>query len=69
VTQYLFKLCPPRTNSAPSDQSATNRKTDIQTPHYRTYSWHAQLVSSKLCTMIEDIVPIIKGAIIFRPNA
>ena len=37
VTQFMFELCNPGTNSAPA--SECDRKTkDMQTPYFRTYS-------------------------------
>ena len=57
-----------RTNSAPADQSVT----DKQTPYFRTHTAGARItIFSKLCMVIEDVERIIKGflTIIFRSHA
>jgi len=47
-----------RTNSAPADQSVT----DKQTPYFRTHTAGARItIFSKLCMVIEDVERIIKG--------
>jgi len=67
MTKHLFKVCRPRRNSTPVSKS--DRRKDIQTPYFRTYSRRALTDLPKLCTVIEDVETIKKVGIIFRSNA
>ena len=44
-----------------SQPQSVTKKTNIQTPYFRTYSRHAFMIFPKLSMVIEHVVPILKG--------